>query len=123
MEESILKSVKAILGLSADYTAYDTDVITFINGAFARLTEVGVGPNTGFSISDDSALWSTYALETGTEWQLNNVKTFVQLKTRLAFDPPSASFHVKAMEDQIKQLEFGLQSTQAAAKYTPEEAV
>lgn len=123
MDESILNSVKAVLGVNANYTAYNLDILTFINAAFARLTELGVGPTTGFSISGTTEVWSDFELEAGTEWQIGNVKSFVTLSTRIAFDPPQASFHVKAMEDQIKKLEFGLTAVQASARYTPEEVV
>jgi hypothetical protein len=104
VETSILKSTKKILGIEADYTAFDLDVITHINSAFSTLTQLGIGPINGFMIEDDTATWGDFL---GTsDLQLNNVKTYVYLKVRLVFDPPQTSFHLQAIKDQIQELEW-----------------
>ena len=105
METSILKSVKKILGVEATYTAFDLDILTHINTAFSTLTQLGIGPVNGFMIEDDTPTWSTFL---GTDLQLNNVKTYVYLKVKYLFDPPGTSFHMTAIENQIRELEWRL---------------
>ena len=58
--DSILTSIKKLLGMDADYTAFDTDVIIHINTALAILCQLGVGPDKGFRIRDDSATWQDF---------------------------------------------------------------
>lgn len=105
MEQSILKSTKKVLGLSEDYTVFDLDVLTHVNGVFTTLHQLGVGPGTGFMIEDDTALWTDFLVPTP---DLNAVKSYVFLRVRLLFDPPSTSFHLEAMNNQIKELEWRL---------------
>jgi hypothetical protein len=107
MEESILKSTKKILGLAEDYTAFDLDVITHINAAFSILDQLGVGPEGGFMIEDDTAVWSDFIAPRN---QLNLVKTYVYLKVRSLFDPPTTSFLIQATNDHIKEYEWRLNS-------------
>ena len=106
MEESILKSTKKILGLDEAYTAFDLDVITHINAAFTILDQLGVGPEGGYWIEDDSDLWSDYPVTTPDQLQL--VKTYVYLKVRILFDPPATSYLIQAATDQIKEYEWRL---------------
>lgn len=105
MEQSILKSTKKILGLAADYTPFDLDVITHINASFSILNQLGVGPIDAFYIEDESAVWGDFDVPVN---QLNLVKTYVYLKTRYLFDPPTTSFLLSAMEQQIKEYEWRL---------------
>jgi len=106
MEASILKSVKNILGLAEDYTAFDEVVIIHINAAFSTLTQLGVGPVDGFEIEDDGAEWTDFVDVPLV--QLSPVKSYLYLRVRMLFDPPSTSFHIEAMKDQIKELEWRL---------------
>lgn len=105
MEESILKSTKKVLGLDADYTPFDLDVITHINASFSILNQLGVGPVDGFHIEDETDLWSDFVVPPN---QLYLVKTYVYLKTRSLFDPPSTSYLITAVNDQIKEYEWRL---------------
>ena len=43
MEYSILNTIKKMLGLDANYTTFDTDIIVHINSALMTLTQLGVG--------------------------------------------------------------------------------
>lgn len=103
MEDSILKSVKNALDVGEDYTVYDGRIIMHINSVFSTLQQLGIGPIEGFQIEDDSALWSEFLLG---DPRLNNVKTYVTLRTRMLFDPPTNAYWVTAMQDQIKELEW-----------------
>lgn len=105
MENSILTSTKHILGISEDYTVFDLDVITHINAAFSILNQLGVGPVDGFYIIDNVLTWDDYPVPVE---QLNLVKTYVYLKVRFLFDPPTMSFLIEAMSNQIKEYEWRL---------------
>lgn len=105
MEESILISTKKILGLDESYTPFDLDIITHINSAFSTLDQLGVGPEGGFSIEDATAVWSDFVVPPN---QLHAVKTYVYLKVRFVFDPPGTSFLLSAMQEQIKEYEWRL---------------
>lgn len=110
METSILTSTKKVLGLSESYTAFDLDIIIHINSTFSVLYQLGIGPDTGFSIEDDTSVWDDY-IETNTEL-FNMVKTYMYLKVRLLFDPPTTSFAIGAFENQIKEYEWRMSAMQ-----------
>lgn len=105
MSESILNSTKKMLGIDADYDAFDMDVILHINGALSTLNQLGLGPEEGFMIEDETAEWGDLLED---DMRLNSVKSLVYLKVRLVFDPPSTSFVLSAMQEQIKELEWRL---------------
>lgn len=105
METSILKSVKKVLGLEADYMAFDQDVLMHINSVFTILQQLGIGPDAGFAIEDDTATWDTFL---GDDPKLNSVKSYIWLRVRLLFDPPQTSFVLQSMEKQIQELEWRL---------------
>ena len=104
--ESILKSVKKQLGVHETFTAFDADIIIGINTAFMVLTQMGVGPANGFTIKDEFTLWTDFISEDSVKFE--GVKTYVYLKTRMVFDPPSSSAVMQAMKDSINELEWRL---------------
>lgn len=103
--EGILNQVKKMLGLEAEYTAFDTDIIININSALMSLHQMGVGPTECFLIEGSSEEWSDFL---GTSRDLEPVKLYLYLKTRLAFDPPSSSAAIDAIGRQISELEWRL---------------
>ena len=103
MEESILKSSKKVIGLDEDFNDFDTDIITFINTELSVLNELGVGPPEGFAIEGADETWADLNLTVG---QLGKVKACVYLRVRMLFDPPSTSFHLDAMKNQLQELEW-----------------
>jgi len=103
MQESILTSIKKLLGITADYQHFDTDIIMHINSVFMILMQLGLGPEDGFSISDDSATWSDFLVSA--TW-LEAVKSYVYLRVRLLFDPPQNGTLMNAMEKQIDMFEW-----------------
>lgn len=105
MEQSILKSLKKVLGVEPSYDVFDDDILMHLNSIFANLDQMGVGPPGGFSVEDDSTLWSDYI---GDDKNLNSVKTYISLKIRLLFDPPQNSNITSAMNEQIKEIEWRL---------------
>lgn len=103
--DSILTSIKKLLGITEDYTHFDADIIMHINGVFMILRQLGVGPEGGFSISDDSAVWSDFLPE-GTGLEL--VKSYTYQKVRMLFDPPQSSAVMEAMKRSIDEFEWRL---------------
>jgi hypothetical protein len=103
--ESILTSIKKLLGLEEDYESFDQDIIMHINSVMFILNQLGIGPSNGYFITDKSTTWDDY---------LNNltlieaVKSYIYLKVRLLFDPPQTGPLVEAIERQIKELEWRL---------------
>jgi hypothetical protein len=115
LESSILITTKKILGLDFDYHAFDTDIVTHLNAAFSTLAQLGVGPAEGFFIEDDSAVWSDLTIP---ENQLNLVKSYVFLKVKILFDPPATSFHTESMQNQIREMEWRLNSFREETEWT-----
>lgn len=100
---SILDTIKKTLGIMYDYEIFDPELIIHINSAFSILYELGVGPSIPYKITSRENTWDEF-LEDNT--QLENVKTYIYMKVRLVFDPPSNSFVVDAFEKQIQELEW-----------------
>lgn len=105
MEESILTSVKKMLGITESYTDFDIDIMMHINSVFMILTQLGVGPSSGFSITDKNSVWSEFLQK---ESNLEAVKSYVYLKVRLLFDPPLSSAVIESMNRLISELEWRL---------------
>ena len=104
-EESILVYVKKLLGIQSDYNHFNPDIIYGINAAFAVLTQLGVGPESGFSISDDSTKWDEFVSDTT---RLSLIKPYVYLKTKMLFDPPSSNVLTDSINKTISEYEFRL---------------
>lgn len=100
---SILTSTKAALGMTADFTAFDSQIIMHINSVFNMLTQLGVGPAQGYSIVDDSDNWADF-LEN--KERLNLVKSYMYLKVKIMFDPPDTSYAIDAMNGIANNLEW-----------------
>lgn len=105
MTDSILNSVKKLLGITEDYTHFDADIITHINSVFVILSQLGVGSENGFAISDASAVWSDFLPDRS---NLELVKSYMYLKVRLLFDPPQSSAVMDAINRSIGEFEFRL---------------
>lgn len=105
MDDSILDSIKKILGMPPDYDAFDTELVIHINSVFGILAQLGVGPAGGFSISDNTTLWKAYL---GDSKDLEMVKSYMALKVRLVFDPPTIGAVMDAMKEQIREYEWRL---------------
>lgn len=103
--DSILDSVKKCLGITEEYTAFDQDIIMHINSVFFTLNQLGVGPEDGFSISNKTAIWTNYIPEGS---KLEAVKSYMYLKVRMLFDPPTSSFVLTSMENMAKEYEWRL---------------
>ena len=102
---SILNDTKKVLGLEADYTAFDLDIMIHINSVFATLQQLGIGPIEGFEITGENETWDSFL---NGDKRLNPVKTYLYLRVRRLFDPPTTGYHMTAVDEQIKELEWRL---------------
>lgn len=102
--ESILTSIKKLLGIEAEYTHFDADIIMHINSVLSILGQIGIGPEAGFSITNNEATWDQFV--TGEKFSM--VKSYVYLKVRLLFDPPLSSAAIESINRQISELEWRL---------------
>lgn len=105
MGESILESVKHLLGPGSCDDHFDDDLIIFINGVFGQLTQLGVGPEKGFSIDGPDKFWEEYI---SNDPKLEMVKTYMYTKVRLRFDPPQSSSVIQLMQQDASELEWRL---------------
>lgn len=105
--DSILTSIKKLLGITEEYTQFDEDIIMHINTVFLNLAQLGVGPEDGFSIEDDSADWSDF-VDIENNALLHAIKTYVYLKVKLLFDPPLSSAVIESSNRMIAELEWRL---------------
>lgn len=106
MEDSILNSIKKMIGPTSQDTYFDTDIITHINSVFSILKQLGVGPEEDFSIADSTATWGDYLGENYAD--LNAVITYVYMRVKLLFDPPLNSSVIASMEKIISEIEWRL---------------
>lgn len=109
MNESILTSIKKLLGIEESYEHFDQDIIMHINSVFTILKQLGVGPDEGFSIQDKTSVWGDF-IGNGTT-DLNSVKTYVYMKVRQIFDPPVSSYVMDSMNSIINELEWRINVT------------
>lgn len=107
--ESILTSIKKLLGIAEEYEHFDTDIIMHINSAFSVLTQLGVGPEEGFRIEDASTEWSEFLYD---DPRLEMVRTYVYLKVRIVFDSATlTSAVIESINQQISELEWRINVT------------
>ena len=104
--ESILTSIKKLLGIAEEYEHFDKDLIMHINSVFMILTQLGVGPSKGFMITDSSASWDDFL--PNDSGKLEAVKTYMYMKVQLMFDPPTSSVVMEAKNRMINELEWRL---------------
>lgn len=106
MEESILLSIKEMIGTTKDDEAFDTDIITHINSVFMILRQMGVGPEKAFRITGPDEIWTDFIPEEDENYE--GVKTYMYLKTRLVFDPPSSATIMQSIKEAINEFEWRL---------------
>lgn len=116
MTDSILLTVKKMLGIAEEYHAFDLDIIININSVFLTLNQLGVGPKTPYQILGEEETWTDF-VDTNV---VPGIQTYVYLKTRLLFDPPTNSFLVDAIQKQIAELEWRM-NVQVDTEYPSEE--
>lgn len=107
MNESILSTIKKLLGVTDDYDYFDQDLLIHINSALMSLSQIGVRPSQDFYTLDKDTTWSEYL---GYDYQENidfgSIKSYIYLKVKLLFDPPQNSFTIEAINKMITEMEW-----------------
>lgn len=118
--DSILTSIKKLLGIAEEYTHFDADIVMHINSVFMILTQMGVGPRDGFRIEDASATWDDF---TNDSVYFEAIKTYMHHKVRLMFDPPQSSVAMEAANRVVNELEWRLYAAAETSKLRGEEEI
>ena len=118
--DSILTSVKKLLGIEEDYTHFDADIIMHINTVFMLLNQLGVGPDEGFSITDKTSVWDDYIADLQ---NFEAVKSYMFLKVKMLFDPPTGSAVTESYNRTISELESRLSMAADLNSYVREEDI
>ena len=103
MSNSILLTIKKLIGLDRDYGAFDLDLIVAINSSFMILNQLGIGPDKPFAIKDETSTWKDFF---GEEEIFGLAKSYIYLRSRLLFDPPASGVLHEAVERQISEFEW-----------------
>lgn len=104
--DSILQTIKKMLGeLPEEYDCFDQELLIYINSAISTLTQLGVGPSEGFYVQDSSTTWNDFIPD---DPRLMMVKTYIYLKVKIVFDPPSSSYILDSYQKTINELEWRL---------------
>lgn len=102
--DSILITIKKMLGIDAEDDSFDMDIIVIINSIIPILTQMGIGPSKGYVVLSQENLWSDYLKDNIVN--LESIKTYIFLKTKLVFDPPANSTMIEAYNKMISELEW-----------------
>jgi hypothetical protein len=106
LESSILNSTKKALGIHEDDTSFDPEILMHINSVLSTLHQLGIGPDAGFMVEDETATWGDFL---GSEDpRFSSIRSYVYLRVRLIFDPPTTSFAIEAFKEQVRELEWRL---------------
>jgi hypothetical protein len=116
VSESILTSTKSALDIPETMTVWDGNITMFINSVFSTLTQLGIGPSTGYMITSATETWDAFI---GDDPELNSVKAYMFLKVKLLFDPPQLSYLIEAYKDQARELEWRLNTKREGEDWTP----
>lgn len=104
--DSILITIKKMLGIDAEYDAYDIDIIVGINSVFMILSQLGVGPNNPIVITGNTEEWSLFQNVSNME----ALKAYTFIKVKLLFDPPDRSNVLDSYKEQAKEYEWRLRA-------------
>ena len=118
--DSILTSIKKLLGIAEDYDHFDQDLIIHINSVLSVLTQLGVGPSEGFSIEDENATWNDFIPE---DKRLSSIRSYVYMKVKLLFDPPLSSSVMESMNRMISEFEWRLNVAAEPTQSNEEEGI
>lgn len=103
--DSILESIKELLGIQSDYTHFDRQIIEHINAVFMTLNQLGVGPEDPVLVTTSMDTWSS---KFGSIKSIASIKSYVYLRVRMLFDPPTSSFVLDSMKEQAREFEWRL---------------
>lgn len=119
-EDSILQSIKKLLGPGAEQTEFNQEILMDINGVFFELQQLGVGPEEGFAIYDETAKWVDF---TTNKKILSVLKPYMYLKVKLIFDPPTSSSVLASFENMVNRFEWRINVAAESPGYAGEEEI
>lgn len=102
--DSILTTIKKLLGIDETDVSFDTDIIVSINTAIPFLSQMGIGPPNGFIVTSNDQKWTDYISDATIN--LEGVKSYLYLKTKLIFDPPTNSTVIQSIDNSLRELEW-----------------
>lgn len=102
--ESILETIKKMLGIDPSLTVFDFEIMAHINSSFMTLHQLGVGPEEGFVITGIESKWNSFIDSV----KLNAVIQYLHYSVKLAFDPPATSYAINSMEKMLEELKWRL---------------
>ena len=107
VDDSILMSVKKLLGMDPEeFDQYDVDITLHINTVIETLNQIGVDMPDGFSVTDKTVLWSDYLNRAKYSQIKDSIKSYIYMKVRLVFDPPTNTSLINAINESVKELEW-----------------
>lgn len=112
--DSILTSIKKLLGINESYDCFDADIIMYINSAFVTLSQIGVSEADEFSIEDDSKTWDDFIDD---NIIVGMIKTYIYSKVKIMFDPPTSSIVMEALNKSIMESEWRIQAAVSSSSY------
>ena len=118
---SILETTKKLLGLAKAYDSFDTDIIIHINTVFSNLTQMGIGPEEGFTITGYSETWDQFI--TSSELKTQQAKSYMALKVKTLFDPSANGNVSEAIKNSISEMEYRLYVEEENSRYNAELAL
>lgn len=116
MAGSILTDTKKALGLADNYTAFDHEIIMYINSVLATLHQLGIGPGIGYAIANASDTWDELIAD---EKRLNSVQSYMYLRVKMLFDPPTVGFVLTAVKGMIEEAEWRITVAQDEIIHPP----
>jgi hypothetical protein len=105
--DSVLNSIKKLLGIEESYTHFDTDITMHINSVLMTLDQLGIERPTNRNVTSYTDTWTDIFGESP-KVDVEALKTYVCLKVRLLFDPPTSAFVLESIDRQIKEYEWRL---------------
>ena len=101
--ESILKSVRGLVGIGPEYDYFDTLLRSYINAVFVTLSQLGIGPSIPFVITGTKETWSDFIPD---EHFIHMVEPYVGFKVRLMFDASLSTAVQNSIEKSAAELEW-----------------
>ena len=102
--DSILDTIKKLIGIDSEDDSFDVDILTAINSTIPALSQMGIGPKKGYIVLSRDNTWTDYI--PNQTINLEGVKTYIYLKTKMIFDPPANSTTIEAFNKVMSELEW-----------------